>query len=98
MANGKTMEKESKLISSESPFSVVMMVYKKDNAHDFRKAVESISILQSRRPSEIVLVVDGPIPDELNYEIKNLKEKIPEIKPSYLKENVVLGIAARIGT
>ncbi len=43
------------------PFSVAMSIYNKDNAEWFDIALNSI-INQTVRPSEIVLVVDGPVP------------------------------------
>lgn len=46
-------------------FSVSMCVYGKDNSKWFDRALESITIDQSLKPNEIVLVVDGPISQEL---------------------------------
>ena len=50
-------------------FSVSMCVYGKDNPEWFETAVESI-LKQTVIPAEIVLVVDGPIPYELDTIIK----------------------------
>lgn len=46
-------------------FSVAMSVYGKDNAEWFDRALESIIISQTVKPNEIVLVVDGAIPDDI---------------------------------
>jgi len=46
------------------PFSVAMCVYGKDNPEWFDRAMESL-LEQSIKPTEIVLVVDGPIPMNL---------------------------------
>lgn len=46
-------------------FSVAMCVYGKDNPEWFRAALESV-VNQTIPPNEIVLVVDGPVPDELD--------------------------------
>ena len=46
-------------------FSVSMCVYGKDNPAWFETAVESI-LNQTAKPDEVVLVVDGPVPDALN--------------------------------
>ena len=54
-------------------FSVSMCVYGKDNPVWFKDAVNSV-INQTVKPKEIVLVVDGPVPSELN-EIINTYEK-----------------------
>ncbi len=50
-------------------FSVSMCVYGKDNPKWFEVAMESV-LIQSISPSEIVLVVDGPVPPELDKIIK----------------------------
>ena len=50
-------------------FSVSMCVYGKDNPEWFETAVNSI-LNQTKKPSEVVLVVDGPVPDELDAVIK----------------------------
>lgn len=46
------------------PFSVAMCVYGGDNAEWFDSALDSV-VRQTVKPDEIVLVVDGPIPDEI---------------------------------
>lgn len=61
-------------------FSVAMSVYKNDNPDDFRTAVHSIYDKQTVRPSEIVLVEDGPIPSELDAVVKELCDEIPVMK------------------
>ena len=53
-------------------FSVAMSVYKNDNPQDFKTAVHSIYDKQTVRPSEIVLVEDGPIPAEMEAVVKEL--------------------------
>lgn len=74
-----------------------MSVYRNDKPEHFRKAVESISINQSIKPSEIIIVVDGPIPDALEAELNYLIKCIPQIKPIWLPENKGLGNALNIG-
>ena len=46
-------------------FSVSMCVYGGDEPNHFKVAVESI-LNQTLMPDEVVLVVDGPVPEELN--------------------------------
>ncbi len=53
-------------------FSVSMCVYGGDNAIWFSEAVDSI-LNQTIKPDEIVLVVDGPVPDDLNMIIEKLE-------------------------
>jgi len=49
---------------SRIPFSVSMCVYKNDNPEHFDEALKSI-INQTLYPTEIVLVIDGPIQDSI---------------------------------
>lgn len=78
-------------------FSILMSAYKKDNAQYFRTAVESISIKQTFQPNEIIIIVDGPIPEELANTIRELESEIPNIKTHWLSENSGLGNAMKIG-
>ena len=50
------------MLSKYTPFSVAICVYGKDNPEWFDTALASV-INQTVKPSEIVLVVDGSIPD-----------------------------------
>lgn len=56
-------------------FSVVMSVYGKDNPQYFDDALKSI-VEQTIPPDEIVLVVDGPVPLEIEVTIEKYKKKI----------------------
>lgn len=53
----------------ENKFSVAMCVYGKDEPTWFDLAVQSI-LNQTVQPDEVVLVVDGPVPEELDVIIK----------------------------
>lgn len=79
----------------ETKFSVSMCVYGKDNPEWFRIAVDSI-LNQTRQPDEVVLVVDGPVPDELDSIIKYF-ENNPIFKVIRLPENRGHGEARRTG-
>ena len=64
---------QSKKIFYNIPkFSVAMCVYGGDNSEWFEQSLESI-VNQTIKPSEIVLVVDGPIPKEIQSVIKKYK-------------------------
>lgn len=76
-------------------FSVSICVYKNDNPAHFKEALESV-INQSRKPDEIVLVVDGPVPESINKVIQNY-ESNTFFKVIRLPENVGHGNARRIG-
>lgn len=76
-------------------FSVSMCVYKKDNPEWFKIAVDSV-INQTVKPSEIVLVVDGPVTDSLNKPIKEYEEN-SLFKVIRLPKNIGHGNARRKG-
>ncbi|MGB3260089.1 glycosyltransferase [Paenisporosarcina sp.] len=76
-------------------FSVSMCVYKNDNPEHFKEALESI-VNQTLKPNEVVLVVDGPVPNSINAVI-NSYEKESYFKIIRLTENVGHGNARRIG-
>lgn len=72
-----------------------MCVYGGDNAQWFKTAVESV-LNQTLVPNEIVLVVDGPVPDDLNAVILKLEEN-DTFKVIRLKKNHGHGIARKTG-
>lgn len=80
-----------------SEFSVCMSVYKNDLPSDFIVAVHSIYNEQTLKPSEIVLVVDGPISDELSNTIKKMQDEIPVLKIIPLEQNMGHAIARQTG-
>lgn len=82
---------------NHQPFSVAMSVYKNDNPIFFDRALESITDNQTIKPDEIVLVVDGPIPGEIDLVIDKYSKKY-NIKTLRLETNGGLGNALRIAT
>lgn len=76
-------------------FSVSICVYGKDDPQWFRRAVDSV-VNQTLKPSEIVIVVDGPVPEELGMVI-NEYEKDSLFKVVRLKQNRGHGEARRVG-
>ena len=68
------------MIECKQPFSVAMAVYRNDNAVDFAEAVRSIYDSQIVKPSEIIIVIDGPIPESLETTLESLKKDIGIIK------------------
>ena len=77
-------------------FSVAMSVYRNDKPNDFDRALESITKLQTVKPTEIVLVVDGPIGEELNAVVEKYEKAYPFFKVIRLAENGGLGNALRL--
>ena len=76
-------------------FSVSICVYGGDNAEHFDIAMESI-FNQTLKPDEVVLVVDGPVGDDISSVIKKY-EAFECFKVVDLKENVGHGNARRRG-
>lgn len=75
-----------------------MSVYRNDKNAFVERAIESIYNLQTRRPDEVVLVVDGPIPEELDKTIKKFKQSASDaFNVIWLSENKGLGNALRVG-
>lgn len=46
-------------------FTVLMSVYAGDNPQHFTRALQSVTLEQIRKPNQVVLVVDGPVGEEL---------------------------------
>ena len=79
-------------------FSVCMSVYKNDKPAEVNMALGSV-INQSVRPSEIVLVIDGPIPDSLNDILDGFSRKYTDLfNIIRLSENKGLGNALKLAT
>ncbi len=80
---------------NELKFSVSMCVYGKDNPDWFKVAVDSI-LNQTAPPDEVVLVVDGPVPEELDCLIREY-EKETSFRVIRLEKNMGHGEARRTG-
>ncbi len=77
--------------------SVLMSVYIKEKPEYFKESLKSV-LSQTVLAKEIVLVLDGPITDELQLVIEELQSIKPNlIKLVPLQENVGLGKALAIG-
>lgn len=82
-------------MKKETKISVVMSVYKNDNIIHFNRSIESL-LAQSLSPSEIVIVVDGEINEDVNNKINKLAEnKLFTI--IYIKINKGLANALNLG-
>ncbi len=79
----------------DTKFSVSMCVYGKDNPEWFRTAVDSI-LNQTRKPDEVVLVVDGPVTQVLDVVINHFEQN-SIFKVIRLPENKGHGEARRVG-
>lgn len=77
-------------------FSVLMSVYKNETPSNFVTAMNSV-LNQTLMPDEIVLMRDGPVPEELQKEIDRFVHTYKCISYYPMKENKGLGNALRIG-
>ena len=77
-------------------FSVAMSVYYKDNAVFFDRALQSITEWQTVKPTEIVLVCDGPLNKQLDAVIDKYRKQYPIFKILRLKNNRGLGNALKL--
>ena len=82
----------------ENKFSVCTSVYKKDKPEFVRVALDSMLVHQSVKPDEVVLVLDGPVPEELSLLLSEYEDKYPDLMHIIrLEKNGGLGNALRLG-
>ena len=74
------------------PYSVLMSVYAGENAVNLRASINSV-LTSEFPPAEFILVIDGPVGDDLMEVIHSL----PAVKPVPLPSNVGLGAALNEG-
>ena len=79
-------------------FSVVTSVYRNDKPEFVCVALDSMLVEQTLKPSEIVLVQDGPVPIELEELLSEYETKYPDVMHIIrLAKNGGLGNALRLG-
>ena len=80
-------------------FSVLISVYKRDNPVWIEEALNSIYDGQIRKPDEIYIVIDGPVPDSIKEILFRFKDKNKSIVVLHqIEKNVGLGEALKIGS
>lgn len=77
-------------------FSVLISVYNEESSANLSTALTSI-VEQTLQPTEIVLVKDGPLKQELEDVIREYANLFPFFKVIALQRNMGLGEALRIG-
>ncbi len=77
-------------------FSVSMSVYNGDNAEHFKTALDSV-FNQTASPDEVVLVVDGPVNENIDTVIANFQNTYETFKIIRLPQNMGHGEARRTG-
>lgn len=79
-------------------FSVCTSVYNNDSSEFVRTALDSMLVNQTVKPTEIVLVQDGPVPSELSALLLEYEAKYPEVMNVIrLEKNGGLGNALKLG-
>ena len=88
---------QKKVISDKElpDYDFLGSVYINTNAHELLETLESIR-LQTLKPKNIFLVIDGEIKNNVKNLIKKYMQVLP-IKKIHLKENLGLGLALRKG-
>ena len=76
--------------------TVLMTTYRGTTAAEFRRSMASI-LAQTRAPEQLVLVVDGPVPPELDRAIAEASAAAPSLLVERLPENVGSGPASNAG-
>lgn len=79
-------------------FSVLMSVYGKDDADFFGAALESVTIKQSLKPSQVVIVQDGPVLSQIDETIAKIQVQVPGIEFTVVKKEKNAGLAAALNT
>lgn len=84
-------------------YSVLISVYKSDSPVFLAEALDSIYKNQIKKPDEIVIVKDGPVPNEIEEVIKAFSDSVhhegrANVKVIGIKKNSGLGVALKEGT
>lgn len=77
-------------------FSVLMSVYHKDSPEFFDLALRSVTVDQTLRPNQVVIVEDGPVPAQIEGVISSVKGKVPEIEITVLRRDQNKGLAVSL--
>ena len=77
-------------------FSVLLSVYKKEKPEYLSAALKSIWDEQTVKPSQIILIKDGPLPTSLNTIINEFTQKAP-VKEIYNENNIGLSASLNKG-
>jgi len=80
----------------KADFSVIMPFYRGDQAQHVEAALQSLE-QQSLRAAEIILIQDGPVPEDLDQLVLNWEQRMPEIERVVLAQNQGLSAALNAG-
>lgn len=90
------MEKAAKTQIDGMEYSVLMSVYAKDNPEYLRASIDSM-VNQTVAPEQIVLVVDDPVPTDIENVINQYRKKTELFTVVSLKKNEGLANALNVG-
>lgn len=81
-------------------FSVLMSVYISDDANYLLRAIQSVTVDQTLKPSQLVLVNDGPVSDKINVNIQKMESLLKDVGIEFtvVPKNVNAGLAAALNT
>lgn len=79
-------------------FSVLMSVYAKDEVEDFNQSLQSVTLAQTQKPKQVVIVQDGVVPSAIDDVIDAISKQAPEIEFSVLKKETNQGLAAALNS
>lgn len=79
-------------------FSVLMSVYGKDNPAYFKQALESVTINQTLRPTQAVIVLDGPVSEEIKTIITQVARNAADIEFTVVEKEKNGGLAAALNS
>ncbi|MBQ7769462.1 MAG: glycosyltransferase [Oscillospiraceae bacterium] len=79
-------------------FSVLMSVYGKDDADFFASALESVTVAQTQKPAQVVIVQDGPVPERIDEIIARVQEQEADIEFTVVKKEKNAGLAAALNS
>lgn len=77
-------------------FSVLMSVYRNDNPDHFRLALNSVTLNQTIKPSQVVIVEDGEVDPKIDQIISELDGILSEIEFTVLKKEKNEGLASAL--
>ena len=85
-------------MKSNIPFSVLMSVYGKDDVAFFKEALLSVSYNQTLKPTQVVVVEDGPVPSEMEDVTSEVINMTPECEFTIIRKLVNAGLAAALNS
>ena len=79
-------------------FSVLISVYGKDDIDFFKIALESVTVKQSLKPTQVVIVEDGPVSEKIDEIIAETQKLVPAIEFTVVKKEKNAGLAAALNS